>query len=440
MAKTLRGQAFEGLRRSETYEEMIDYIQHGQDVIVYPNRKARQTRESPWLTQLDGEGISEMEQQRGNQMKEQMKQAYISSYAVSTNQSRAEVEAAQAITASQAEQPQDWTENSGLQPPQDWTEIEATSSSGRPPPPPPGGASAIRQASNPVVNTVESVAAAVMNQAYHRVSFGGSSGSGNPPQPPPAQTLATASRSDVKGEDIGSKAVEIQIREQEEKEGMAKRAAQKVLGVAVDLGSRLGETHDLVGQKLKQFAATQLRSAAEDMRVFMNRQHHVNTVDNNSDVVQRLREQVEQEDLEKLRRTQDGRAEKAAAAEARRAVKKSEAQAKKAEQALASSMDATTRKGKGSKIDTPPRKTNPGHEPRTIANMGLSPLKGKTVSRADSPQPRNQGSSSSSSAAIVPFIGADTAAIVKKTLKNVGYGAVRSARSYLDRRAGMGLI
>ena len=55
---------YTGLKRRETYDEIVDYLEHGQEQIKYPNRKAKQLRESPYLTNLldaDGDGSLEME-------------------------------------------------------------------------------------------------------------------------------------------------------------------------------------------------------------------------------------------------------------------------------------------------------------------------------------------------------------------------------------------
>ena len=62
-----------GLKRKPTYEEVIDYILRDSDIIRYPNRFAKQIRDSPWLTQLDGEGMRQMEQHQIEQMKEMQK-------------------------------------------------------------------------------------------------------------------------------------------------------------------------------------------------------------------------------------------------------------------------------------------------------------------------------------------------------------------------------
>jgi len=64
---------FAGLRKRETYEELINYLEHGQELIRYPNRQATQLRDSPYMTQLDGEGMRTLEQQQLNAMKEQEK-------------------------------------------------------------------------------------------------------------------------------------------------------------------------------------------------------------------------------------------------------------------------------------------------------------------------------------------------------------------------------
>ena len=58
-----------GLRKKPTFNEIIDYITHGQEVIKYPNRYFRQLRDSPWLSQIDGEDTNDIEAQQQNQAK-----------------------------------------------------------------------------------------------------------------------------------------------------------------------------------------------------------------------------------------------------------------------------------------------------------------------------------------------------------------------------------
>ena len=62
-----------GLRRKQTYEEIIDYIQNDQDKIKYPDRTARFIRNTFQLSQLDGMGQALLEQQETNEMAERVK-------------------------------------------------------------------------------------------------------------------------------------------------------------------------------------------------------------------------------------------------------------------------------------------------------------------------------------------------------------------------------
>ena len=65
---------FAGLRRRETYQEIINYLENEQEIIHYPNRTAKFLRESPYLTQLDGEGQRTLEEQQLNAMKQREKE------------------------------------------------------------------------------------------------------------------------------------------------------------------------------------------------------------------------------------------------------------------------------------------------------------------------------------------------------------------------------
>ena len=58
---------YQGLRKRESYNEIVDYLENKQEKINYPNRFAKQIRNSPQLSNLlDGEGMGavEMEQQQ----------------------------------------------------------------------------------------------------------------------------------------------------------------------------------------------------------------------------------------------------------------------------------------------------------------------------------------------------------------------------------------
>ncbi len=60
------GLNYDGLRKRETYDEVVDYIQNRQEKIKYPNRLAKQIRNSPQLSNLldgEGDGSAAMEKQ-----------------------------------------------------------------------------------------------------------------------------------------------------------------------------------------------------------------------------------------------------------------------------------------------------------------------------------------------------------------------------------------
>ena len=62
-----------GLRRKQTYEEIIDYIENDPDKVQYPNRAAKFLRNTFQLSQLDGMGQALLEQQEINEMAERVK-------------------------------------------------------------------------------------------------------------------------------------------------------------------------------------------------------------------------------------------------------------------------------------------------------------------------------------------------------------------------------
>ena len=48
---------YDGLRKRESYESLINYLQNDQDKIKYPDRKATRVKNDPTLsTLLDGKG------------------------------------------------------------------------------------------------------------------------------------------------------------------------------------------------------------------------------------------------------------------------------------------------------------------------------------------------------------------------------------------------
>ena len=67
----------QGLRERPSYDELIGYLEYGQEKINYPDRFFKQLRETPQLSNLlDGEGmtVKDLEEQQLNQMKEIQKE------------------------------------------------------------------------------------------------------------------------------------------------------------------------------------------------------------------------------------------------------------------------------------------------------------------------------------------------------------------------------
>ena len=63
---------YQWLGKVRSYDEIVDCLENKQEKIKYPNRLAKQLRESPELSNLldgDGLGIVEMEKQQINKMK-----------------------------------------------------------------------------------------------------------------------------------------------------------------------------------------------------------------------------------------------------------------------------------------------------------------------------------------------------------------------------------
>ena len=84
----------ESLRKRPTYDEVIDYIENKQPKIKYPDRTATFLRNSPYLSQFDGDSWIDLETQENNIEREKMKEAEVKRI------SRATGETAQLIRAS----------------------------------------------------------------------------------------------------------------------------------------------------------------------------------------------------------------------------------------------------------------------------------------------------------------------------------------------------
>ena len=59
-----------GLKKRDTFEEVVEYIKNSKDVIKFPDRYAKQIRNSFELSQLDGVGMMEHEEHEQQVMKE----------------------------------------------------------------------------------------------------------------------------------------------------------------------------------------------------------------------------------------------------------------------------------------------------------------------------------------------------------------------------------
>lgn len=88
----------DGLKRRQTYEEVIEYIENDIDKIRYPDRTAKQLRNTFELSQLDGVGMQIMEQQQFREMKEREKEHLLRQIASNTSKSITEVRATEGNT------------------------------------------------------------------------------------------------------------------------------------------------------------------------------------------------------------------------------------------------------------------------------------------------------------------------------------------------------
>ena len=82
-----------GLRKRPTLEAIVDYLANGQETIKYPDRFAKFIRNHPYLTQLDGEGMMEMQVQQENVWREQVREQRVRELAEAGTQSAPEIRA-----------------------------------------------------------------------------------------------------------------------------------------------------------------------------------------------------------------------------------------------------------------------------------------------------------------------------------------------------------
>ena len=94
-----------GLTKKPTLKELTTHIETEPNTIKYPDRTATFVRNSFELSQLDGEGMREMEQQQSQQMAEVAKEHAIRNLAKSSDVPHADLsEAAKAATRIQGVQ------------------------------------------------------------------------------------------------------------------------------------------------------------------------------------------------------------------------------------------------------------------------------------------------------------------------------------------------
>ena len=81
-----------GLKHKDTYDDVLDIINTSKNTIKYPDRRAKQLRNSPYLSFLDGEGLEHMKEQQINAIKEQHKDDLIRETGMSSNSSNSAIE------------------------------------------------------------------------------------------------------------------------------------------------------------------------------------------------------------------------------------------------------------------------------------------------------------------------------------------------------------
>jgi len=75
-----------GLRKRPTYNEVINYLENEQPKIKYPDRRATFLRNSPYLTQFDGDSWIDLDEQENNIAKEKLKEEEVKRIASETKE------------------------------------------------------------------------------------------------------------------------------------------------------------------------------------------------------------------------------------------------------------------------------------------------------------------------------------------------------------------
>ena len=145
---------YDGLRQRPKYDEIVSYLTDYQQMLRYPNRFAKQMREHPYMTQLDGDGFMEMQDQQEAINKQQLINQQVQHIVNNTYISEAQARA----TVGRAE-----------------PDIQASAPAQPPPPPPPPGGSVLHGAGRVPRSHTGST----------KVPFNGGQAPPSPPPPPP---------------------------------------------------------------------------------------------------------------------------------------------------------------------------------------------------------------------------------------------------------------
>ena len=92
-----RNVKYNGLHEKPSYEQIINYLEYGQEKIKYPNRDAMKLRNSPYFTQLDGEAGMDLHDFEARLEKDKLRQILIKEHSAKTGIPIGEARAASVI-------------------------------------------------------------------------------------------------------------------------------------------------------------------------------------------------------------------------------------------------------------------------------------------------------------------------------------------------------
>ena len=76
----------QSLRKRQTYNEVVNYLENEQPKIKYPDRRATFLRNSPYLSQFDGDSWIDLDEQEQDINKEKLKQIQLREVSASQGQ------------------------------------------------------------------------------------------------------------------------------------------------------------------------------------------------------------------------------------------------------------------------------------------------------------------------------------------------------------------